>query len=93
MDGRSPLSLAAGRVNEAIVRLLLNTSKVEVDSRDNYGRSPLWWTIEAQNYPFCNVDSVRDSYRDIARLLLNTGNVESVDGLTELWGEKIRDDS
>jgi len=32
--------------SETIVKLLLETSKVEVDSKDSYGRTPLSWAAE-----------------------------------------------
>jgi ankyrin repeat protein len=39
--GRTPLSRAAGNGNEAVVKLLLDTGKVDVDSMDTYGQTPL----------------------------------------------------
>jgi ankyrin repeat protein len=41
--GRTALQAAAENGREAIVRQLLDTGKVEVDSRDNDGRTPLSW--------------------------------------------------
>ena len=41
--GQTPLSWAAENGHEAIVKLLLETSKVNADSKDNYGRTTLWW--------------------------------------------------
>jgi ankyrin repeat protein len=37
------LSLTAKRGNEAVVKLLLETGKVNVDCMDTDGRTPLWW--------------------------------------------------
>ncbi|KAH0563399.1 hypothetical protein GP486_002033 [Trichoglossum hirsutum] len=45
--GQTPLSWAAERGHEAVVKLLLATEKVDVDSKDTeYGRTPLSWAAE-----------------------------------------------
>ena len=42
--GRTPLLLAAQKGHEAVVKLLLETSKVNVNSKDDMdGRTPLSW--------------------------------------------------
>jgi len=40
-NSRTPLSYAAGKGNEAVVKLLLKTGKVEADSKDKYSQTPL----------------------------------------------------
>ena len=37
------MSLAAGNGHEALVKQLLDTKQVDVDSKDNDGRTPLSW--------------------------------------------------
>ncbi|KAI9771507.1 MAG: hypothetical protein M1840_002127 [Geoglossum simile] len=42
--GRTPLSWAAGNGHEVVVKLLLATEKVDVNSKDShYGQTPLSW--------------------------------------------------
>jgi hypothetical protein len=83
-SGRTPLSWAAENGQEAVVRLLLEMGKVDVDSKDNNGWTPLSLaTGNGQNA--------------IVKLLLDTGkvDVESKDkyGLAPLsfaaWGGHI----
>src|ERR1700722_7725409 len=59
---RTPLWLAAERGDEAVVKLLLETGKADVDSKDRYdgGRTPLWWAVER-------------GYETVVKLLLETG--------------------
>ncbi|WZH50422.1 PNP_UDP_1 domain-containing protein [Fusarium acuminatum] len=61
--GRIALSYAAMRGNEAIVKLLLDTGKVDADARDNKGRTPLWWAAEG-------------GHKATIKLLLSTGKVD-----------------
>ena len=49
---------------EAVVKLLLDTGKVDVDSKDEYGRTPLW--IAAEN-----------GHEAVVKLLLDTGKVDA----------------
>lgn len=44
--GRNPLSWAAEYQKEVIVKLLIETCKVEVDSKDKDGRTRLWWAVD-----------------------------------------------
>jgi ankyrin repeat protein len=39
--------MAAKNGHEAVVKLLLETGKVDIDSKDCYGQTPLW--IAAEN--------------------------------------------
>jgi ankyrin repeat protein len=41
-----PLSWAAQRGHEAVVKLLLATGEVDVESKDNDGRTPLSWAAQ-----------------------------------------------
>ncbi|KAH0535997.1 hypothetical protein FGG08_007114, partial [Glutinoglossum americanum] len=44
--GRTPLSWAARRGHEAVVKLLLAMEKVDLNSKDSSGRTPLSWAAE-----------------------------------------------
>ncbi|KAL7907019.1 hypothetical protein GGI35DRAFT_457505 [Trichoderma velutinum] len=63
--GRTALSWACGSSHEAIVQLLLDTNKVDVNSRDHNGWTPLKWATEKK-------------YTKIAQLLLDEG--ATIDG-------------
>lgn len=47
--GRSPLSHAVRVGNEPIVKALLGTNSVNVNSKDNRGITPLMWAVERKN--------------------------------------------
>ncbi|KAH8588258.1 ankyrin repeat protein, partial [Bisporella sp. PMI_857] len=62
--GKTPLSWAAENGHEAVVRLLLDTSKANIDLQDNkYGQTPLLWAAE-------------NGHEAVVRLLLGTGKVD-----------------
>ncbi|EKG09441.1 hypothetical protein MPH_13518 [Macrophomina phaseolina MS6] len=67
---------AAQNGNETIVELLLETGKVDVDSKGQSGRTPLWW-------------AAKNGHEAVVKLLLETGkvDVDSKDqrGRTLLW--------
>ena len=47
-----------------MVKLLLNTGKVDADSKDKYGRTPLTW-------------AAYNGQGAVSKLLLDTGNIEA----------------
>jgi hypothetical protein len=63
--GRTPLWWAAANEHEATVKLLLDTGKVDADSKDNKnGRTPLWY-------------AAANGHEAIVKLLLDTGKVDA----------------
>ncbi|RYP64225.1 hypothetical protein DL770_009235 [Monosporascus sp. CRB-9-2] len=74
--GRTPLSYAAKKGHEAVVKLLFDTSKVNADSKQKYyGRTPLSYAAE-------------NGHEAIVKLLLEKGKVDAdskdVEGQTPL---------
>ncbi|KAI7759639.1 hypothetical protein LZL87_014225 [Fusarium oxysporum] len=61
--GRTPLSYAAEKGHEAIVKLFLDTGQVNVDAKDQSGRTSLSWACER-------------GHEAMAKLLLKTGQVD-----------------
>ena len=61
--GRTPLSWAAERGYEEVVKLLIGTGKVEVDSEDAFGFTPL-------------SHAARKGHPEVVKLLLDTGKVD-----------------
>jgi ankyrin repeat protein len=72
--GRIPLSWAAQNGHEAIVGLLLDTDKVDVDAKDTqYGQTPLSWAVQ-------------NGHEAIVGLLLDTDKVD-VDAKDTQYGQ------
>ena len=59
-QGRTPLSRAAEKGHEGVVKLLLATEKVDADSKDGNGQTPLSWAAETR-------------YETVVQLLLEKG--------------------
>ena len=64
-----PLSQAAEKGREAIVKLLLDIGKVNVDQKDRDGRTPLSWAVGGM--PLSQV--VEKGHKAMAKLLLKKG--------------------
>lgn len=60
---RTPLSFATGNGHDEVVKLLINTAGVDVDSRDKSGRTPLSW-------------AAGNGHDAVVKLLINAGGVD-----------------
>ena len=63
---------AAGKGHEAVVKLLLKTGKIYIDSKDGIGRTPLSWAAEG-------------GHEAVVKLLLETSKVDA-DSRDQFWG-------
>lgn len=61
--GVGPLLYAAGNEKEAVVKILLDTSKVDIDSKDNYNQTSL-------------SSAAWNGHEAVVRVLLGTGKVD-----------------
>ena len=62
-SGRTPLLWAAENGYETVVRLLLDTGKVDIDAKNKDGQTPLLW-------------AAKNGHGTVVRLLLDTGKVD-----------------
>ncbi|PKS11428.1 hypothetical protein jhhlp_003191 [Lomentospora prolificans] len=63
-SGRKPLLLTPWNGHEDVVKLLLNTGKVDIDSKYESGQAPLLLTSE-------------NGHEAVVKLLLNTGRTRN----------------
>ena len=60
---QTPLNLAVYYRHEAVVKLLINTGKADLNSKDSYGQTPLWWAAKQRHEP-------------VVKLLVSTGKMD-----------------
>ncbi|KAF2177092.1 ankyrin [Zopfia rhizophila CBS 207.26] len=72
LDGVLPAHIAAFFGIPGIMSYLISTGKVDVDLKDNYGRTPLSWAAE-------------NGHEAVVKLLLDTGKVD-VDPRDDKYG-------
>ncbi|KAF7507921.1 hypothetical protein GJ744_009955 [Endocarpon pusillum] len=63
-DGQTLLLWAANKGYEEVVKVLLDSPRVDPDSQDNMGRTPLWWAIT-------------NGHKAVVKVLLNSTRVNA----------------
>ena len=64
--GRTPLSWAAGRGHEAVVKLLLSRDDVAADSQEEYGQTPLSWAADGGHVGI--LELLKEKMRDTSNI-------------------------
>ncbi|UKZ68324.1 uncharacterized protein TrAtP1_009363 [Trichoderma atroviride] len=58
--GRTPLSWAIMKGHRDVAKLLLDTNRVDVRSKDNYGQTPIRWALDAGHHEIVRLMLLRD---------------------------------